>query len=65
MDGKEKAVSLHSQNNGNGVEEKEGGCCSASSLNEWSKQSLKGKSTRVHKKEKPYQFKQINPKSTE
>ena len=24
VDGKEKAVSLHSQNNGNGVEEKEG-----------------------------------------
>ena len=26
FDGKEKAVSLHSQNNGNGAEENEGGC---------------------------------------
>ena len=43
LEGKEKAVSLHSQNNGNGAEENEGDCWSESSLNEWSKQSLKGK----------------------
>ena len=41
--GKEKAVSLHSQNNGNEALEKRGRCWSGSSLNEWSKQSLKGK----------------------
>ena len=43
LEGKEKAVSLHSQNNGNGAEEKKRDCWSESSLNEWSKQSLKGK----------------------
>ena len=56
--GKEKVVPLHSQNNGNGAEENEGGCWSESSLNEWSKQSLKGKK---YNKKEPYQFKQINP----
>ena len=43
LEGKEKAVSLHSQNNGNEALEKRGRCWSGSSLNEWSKQSLKGK----------------------
>ena len=49
LEGNEKCVSLHSQNKGNGAEWKRESFCE-SSLREWSKQSLKGKSTRVRKR---------------